>query len=99
MFIHLPFSVVACDYASVRSECLRKHKLVHTGEKNFQCSQCGKRFNNKEALTNHVALHSNAKPFVCDWPECEKSYPTRAGLRQHIYIIHEKRKVKHSMEN
>lgn len=86
---HIPLSTIPdCDFATPHMTALKRHKLIHTGEMNFECSHCGKKFNKKEALKYHEALHTGAKPFVCDYPDCSMSYPTRVGLYQHVNRIH-----------
>nr|CAH7733939.1 unnamed protein product [Callosobruchus chinensis] len=42
----------------VRSTTLRDHLLAHSGEKPFVCQHCGKQFNRKQSLTNHVLIHT-----------------------------------------
>lgn len=48
-----------CKYTTNLPKDLRKHVLIHTGEKNHECHFCGKRFTLLHHLRYHVkALHS-----------------------------------------
>ena len=39
--------------------------------KTFECNECHKQFRRLSALGAHQSVHSNERPFVCDWSECE----------------------------
>ncbi|XP_061477383.1 zinc finger protein 397-like isoform X2 [Rhineura floridana] len=57
---------------------------VHKGDKHFQCSECGKSFNQRLHLTNHQRIHTGGKPFKC--AECGKSFSQISSLTYHQTI-------------
>jgi uncharacterized Zn-finger protein len=38
---------------------MKRHARIHTKVKNFQCDECGKTFNRKDALNQHALVHTN----------------------------------------
>ena len=58
--------------------------VVHTQEKNYQCSECGKAFGQKEHLNNHMVVHTGVRRFKCTI--CNKQYSYRTGLTYHMMV-------------
>ncbi len=49
-----------CGKSFASSVTLRRHAVVHTGEKPYKCDICDKRFNVQTNLTRHKKLHNTA---------------------------------------
>ena len=61
---------------------LKRHMLVHTRKKNFQCSECGKAFALNAILKKHMAVHTGERSFECK--ECHKSFTRSSCVLCHL---------------
>ncbi|GAB5573843.1 zinc finger protein 148 [Prionailurus iriomotensis] len=55
-----------CFGAFRSSYHLKRHILIHTGEKPFECDICDMRFIQKYHLERHKRVHSGEKPYQCE---------------------------------
>ena len=61
---------------------LKIHKVIHTEEKPYLCSQCPMKFKRLDAMRTHVrGVHTDERPYPCD--ECSKSFKSRQKLDIH----------------
>lgn len=82
----ISFTCEHCGKAFSRLFRLKRHLLIHTGERNFECDICGKKFQRRDYLIVHMAAHAKAKRLPCDF--CAKTFARLQYLRQHIQARH-----------
>ncbi|XP_051882867.1 zinc finger protein ZFP2-like [Pristis pectinata] len=64
-----------------RSSDLMRHQVVHSEERPFPCSVCGREFTNSFNLQRHQQVHAGERPFTC--PQCGKGFTCSTQLLIH----------------
>ena len=68
---------------------MRRHiRTVHNGERNYQCSQCERKFQQKSSLERHTGSHERGfswkageGSYTCDL--CDKAFSNKSNLNKH----------------
>ena len=102
LLVHGPRNHVCaeCGKAFAEKSKLKRHFMVHTGERPFQCTfkGCGKRFSLAYNLRTHVRIHTGEKSFVCTFEGCQKGFAQSSNLKSHL-LTHTKPKVSNETED
>jgi len=78
--------VPKCGKEFSRRTDLKKHGLVHTGERPYACAYCDQRFISSSNLNKHERQHTGFKPYSCR--VCLKKFSRSIGLRNHVQQQH-----------
>ncbi|XP_068112258.1 gastrula zinc finger protein XlCGF48.2-like isoform X2 [Hyperolius riggenbachi] len=71
-----------CEKCFSNKPLLRSHQWhIHTEDKPFPCSECGKRFVTEFHLLRHQKSHSAEKQFSC--PKCQRGFKHKSDLARH----------------
>ena len=86
-----------CGKTFWSAQSFKKHKLC-VGEMTFLCQVCGAKFPFASDLSNHQALHSQEKNFVCSYPKCSRKYKTKPELNHHCNYRHKQKSSKATID-
>ncbi|WPG97537.1 Hypothetical protein R9X50_00031400 [Acrodontium crateriforme] len=75
----------ACTKAFRQKTHLLIHRRAHTGEKPYECKECGQKFSQQGNLKTHERRHTGERPYECDI--CGKTFAQHGNVRAHR-IVH-----------
>ncbi|XP_050072492.1 zinc finger protein 724-like [Anopheles maculipalpis] len=80
------FKCETCGRTFGSNALLRRHIMVHTGERNHKCTYCPRRFSRRCNLLDHLRLHTGERCHKCS--ECPQTFNTKSSLEKHQRNYH-----------
>lgn len=71
-----------CDVCGKR--CDRRHFLIHSNDKKYNCKICSKQFNSSSNFRAHSQSHSADNPFHCNI--CSREFKQKRHLKRHLDV-------------
>jgi len=91
--VHLKVKNFTCEvedcgmqfYSSIE---LSEHKDVHLDYKKHICKICNKKFQTPRGLRGHKLVHTEERPFPCDYENCDYRAKSESRLKTHKLNAH-----------
>ena len=77
-----PFVCTVCNKGFNWQCQLQQHSVVHTGERPYECNECGKRFTQVSNMNSHIKrVHREKVPFECF--NCHMNFSNFRQFKRH----------------
>ncbi|KAL5014331.1 hypothetical protein ScPMuIL_008601 [Solemya velum] len=77
-----------CSYFTPKKSQLKAHMRSHLGVRSHTCNTCGKAFVEKSHLVRHAKIHLDARPYKCEFDDCDYGTTRPDKLKDHIKKHH-----------
>ncbi|XP_022670378.1 early growth response protein 1-like [Varroa destructor] len=80
-----------CGSAFARNEELTRHLRIHSGQRPFECNQCGRKFGRKDHRDKHLKTHLRneyKRIHRCPVGHCPGRYTRTDALNRHMLATH-----------
>ena len=93
--VHNEVEPLACEWPGCQKRFktiigLKKHKrelhMKMKAEIPCEWPECSAVFSNRSAMTNHMRIHTNERPYQCTWQDCGKWFRLKETLKRHIKL-------------
>lgn len=85
LYKNRPFKCHVCNAAFTKPAHVKRHMLIHSGQKQYSCNSCTKSFYSEYSLDQHMKFHKGIKNYPCDI--CDKRFVSSTILKRHL-ILH-----------
>ena len=92
--IPIRYKCNTCGKSFSRRNDLKRHQMLHSGERKFSCSFCAAKFVSRGDLNKHVRAHTGEKPYHCNFLKCTKAFALNGDLNKHKRIHSEDKRFK-----
>lgn len=92
-----PCTVPGCGKKFSRTDELKRHNRIHTGDKPYKCEKCQRSFSRSDHLRTHTRTHTGEKPYKCRY--CVKAFARSDERKRHEKTHERVRGQKRKAEN